>query len=162
MSLIRKGSWTVFFFVMTGSTFGPEPEVGVHLDVNGFYCTCALERGGGGEPFQKRQTGFLVVAQQNRVAEGACGFRRSHSFLVHHPEDDAVREQQTIPVPRCVAGSDVLRRQCPSELARKVRVAGNSSYRRVRTLLLAPIPNLRKIVGGRCDVEASLDLCYTN
>ena len=52
------------------------------------------------------------MAQQNSVAGGACGspFRRWHSFLVHHPEEDAAREQQATPVPRCVAGADLHRR----------------------------------------------------
>ena len=55
------------------------------------------------------------VAQQNRVADGACDypFPRSHRFLVPHRAEDAEREQQAIPVPVCAAGTDLHRRRVP-------------------------------------------------
>ena len=49
--------------------------------------------------------------------------------------------------------TDLHGQQCPAQLVRKVRVAGSSTHRRVRTPPVAPIPNLGKIVGSRSDVE---------
>ena len=95
--------------VMTGSTFGSEPEDGVQLDVDG----SAPAHWSAEEEAAVRWSDLFQrldswdVAQLNRVAGGACGcvFRKSHPLLVHLPAEDAGREQQAIPVSGYVAGN---------------------------------------------------------
>ena len=111
LRILSDTSWT-------SSTSGSEPEVGVHLDVDGFYCTCALEPRGKSKPFQKRQLLdgliFPTVGSLGRGSAEQSGWRCVRLPLSKVATLPCSRKLQATPVSGCVAGLRT------AELARKL------------------------------------------
>ena len=126
----------------TCCTSGSEPEVGVHLDVDEFYCTCALEQRGKSKAFQKRQLPDGLMVPGSAEQSGRRCVRLLPSKVASFPCPSSYRAQQAIPVPVCAARTDLHRRRCLEELAAGIRVAGSTSNCVMRTSPLAPIPRI--------------------